>query len=354
MINRSRSKRTGLCGDGIRDRWAARRPDADRLARGRGHPGGAAARPEPARQAGSHRRSPRPTTPSEAVILDGLARLMPGIPVVSEETTGNRPVDGLGSRFVIVDPLDGTREFLAGLDEFTVNIALIENGTPVAGVVAAPARGLIWRGYVGHGAERLALAPGAAPNAARERVAIRTRARPASGARVLISRSHLDAATDAYVDRLPQPERIACGSALKFCLLAEGSADLYPRLGADIGMGHRGRPRRAGRRRRRRAQAGRQRAALWPGRVSASPASSPSATRPRRAPNRGPACAAPPASSARRPRWRCRDPWQRPPAPRRCRRDRAAAPAISQSAGCPGVAAPRATAIGSWPPKRGA
>ena len=72
--------------------------------------------------------------------------------------------------------------------------------------------------------------------------AIRTRARPASGARVLISRSHLDAATDAYVDRLPQPEKIACGSALKFCLLAEGSADLYPRLGPtsewDIAAGH--------------------------------------------------------------------------------------------------------------------
>jgi len=179
---------------------------------------------------------------SETVILAGLARLMPGIPVVSEESTGNRPFDGLGTRFAIVDPLDGTREFLADLDEYVVNIAIVENETPVAGVVAAPARGLIWRGYAGHGAERLALAPGAAPEAARERVAIRTRSRPASGARVLISRSHLDAATDAYVDRLPQPEKIACGSALKFCLLAEGSADLYPRLGPtsewDIAAGH--------------------------------------------------------------------------------------------------------------------
>lgn len=179
---------------------------------------------------------------SETVILAGLARLMPGVPVVSEETTGNRPVDGLGRRFFIVDPLDGTREFLAGLDEFTVNIALIENEMPVAGVLAAPARGLIWRGYVGHGAERLALSPGAAPDKARERVAIRTRTRPPDGARVLISRSHLDAATDAYVDRLMRPEKIACGSALKFGLLAEGSADLYPRLGPtsewDIAAGH--------------------------------------------------------------------------------------------------------------------
>jgi 3'(2'), 5'-bisphosphate nucleotidase len=179
---------------------------------------------------------------AEAVILAGLAGLMPDVPAVSEETTGNRAVEGLDRRFFLVDPLDGTREFLAGLDEFTVNIALIENGAPIAGVVAAPARGLIWLGHAGHGAERLALAPGAAPDAARDRVAIHSRARPASGARVLISRSHLDAVTDAYVDRLTRPERIACGSALKFCLVAEGSADLYPRLGPtsewDVAAGH--------------------------------------------------------------------------------------------------------------------
>src|SRR3954471_17306841 len=144
---------------------------------------------------------------SETVILAGLAGLMPGVPVVSEETTGNRPVEGLGRRFLVVDPLDGTREFLAGLDEFTVNIALVENETPVAGVLAAPARGLIWRGHVGHGAERLALSPGAAPDQARDRLAIRTRATPLDGARVLISRSHLDAATDTYIDRLTRPER---------------------------------------------------------------------------------------------------------------------------------------------------
>jgi len=179
---------------------------------------------------------------SEAVILDGLAQLLPGVTVISEEATGSRPVAPSGARLLIVDPLDGTREFLAGLDEFVINIALMENGAPVAGVVAAPARGLIWRGHVGHGAERLALQPGASPEAARERIAIRTRAQPASGARVLVSRSHLDPATDAYVDGLTRPERIACGSALKFCLLAEGSADIYPRLAPtsewDIAAGH--------------------------------------------------------------------------------------------------------------------
>src|SRR3954469_25745599 len=134
---------------------------------------------------------------AEAVILDGLKRLLPGVPVVSEEMTGNRAVERLGPRFLLVDPLDGTREFLAGLDEYTVNIALIEDGTPTVGVLGAPARGTIWRGRVGHGAERLTGAARAAPDAASLRTAVRSRACPASGARVLISRSHLDAATDA-------------------------------------------------------------------------------------------------------------------------------------------------------------
>jgi 3'(2'), 5'-bisphosphate nucleotidase len=179
---------------------------------------------------------------SEALILDGLKRLMPDVPIVSEEMTGNRAVEGLGSRFLLVDPLDGTREFLAGTDEYAVCIALIEGGSPVLGVLAAPARGLIWRGAVGQGAERLTLAPGAAPAAARERIAIHTRARPASGAGVLVSRSHLDAATAAYVERLNRPRKMSCGSAVKFGLLAEGSADLYPRFGPtsewDIAAGH--------------------------------------------------------------------------------------------------------------------
>jgi len=149
--------------------------------------------------------------------------------VVSEESPESHKVTA-GRHFLVVDPLDGTREFLAGRDEFTVNIALVEDGTPIAGVIAVPLRGLIWRGHVGRGAERLALSPGASLDAARDRVAIRTRPQPASGARVLVSRSHLDPMTTAYVDRLSEPERIGCGSALKFCLIADGSADLYPRL----------------------------------------------------------------------------------------------------------------------------
>ena len=101
---------------------------------------------------------------SEAVIVEELAKLRPGIPVVSEEATGRHTPDDIDQRFFVVDPLDGTREFLAGRDEFTVNIAFVDNCVPVAGVIIAPARGLIWRAYVGRGAERLALPPGAATN----------------------------------------------------------------------------------------------------------------------------------------------------------------------------------------------
>jgi 3'(2'), 5'-bisphosphate nucleotidase len=179
---------------------------------------------------------------SEAVILAGLARLRPEIAVISEEATGHSRPAGLGRQYFLVDPLDGTREFIAGRDEYTVNIALVDGDMPVAGVIAAPARGLIWRGRVGSGAERLALAGGAAQGAALRPEAIRTRARPAVGARVLVSRSHLDTATAGYLARLAQPEQVACGSSLKLCLIAEGSADLYPRLAPtsdwDVAAGH--------------------------------------------------------------------------------------------------------------------
>jgi 3'(2'), 5'-bisphosphate nucleotidase len=179
---------------------------------------------------------------SEAVILDGLAQLLPGVPIVSEEATGRATPERLGRLFFLVDPLDGTREFLAGRDEFVVSLALISDAAPAVGVIAAPSRGLIWRGVVGRGAERLALAPGAALEAASGRTAIHTRAIPASGPRVLLSRSHLDAKSAAFVDRLPNPQRLSCGSALKFCLIAQGEADLYPRLSPtsewDVAGGH--------------------------------------------------------------------------------------------------------------------
>jgi len=179
---------------------------------------------------------------AEALLLEGLARLVPGVPVVSEEACARGVRPRPGARFFLVDPLDGTREFLAGLDEYTVNVALVADGVPEIGIIAAPAQGLIWRGAAGRGAERLDLTSGAAPASARNVTPLRPRPRPAHGLIAAVSRSHLDPRTAAFVAALPNAEQMVCGSSLKFCRLAEGRADVYPRLAPtsewDIAAGH--------------------------------------------------------------------------------------------------------------------
>ena len=179
---------------------------------------------------------------AEAVILEGLARLLPGVCVVSEEAAGRALPDRIPSSFVLVDPLDGTRELLAGRDEFTINVALLSGGRPRVGIVAAPAAGILWRGIEGRGAERLRLSAGAPASAAHERSEIRTRPSPGSGLVAVVSRSHLEPQTQAFLARLPIADRRACGSAVKFCQIAEGAADVYPRLSAtcewDVAAGH--------------------------------------------------------------------------------------------------------------------
>jgi 3'(2'), 5'-bisphosphate nucleotidase len=171
---------------------------------------------------------------ADAVIRQGLARLLPGLAVVSEE--GPVGAEALGESFALVDPLDGTKEFVAGRGEYTVNVAIVTDGRPIAGFIAAPALGLVFRGVEGHGAERLALAGPANP------VAIRCRKNPSGSLVAAVSRSHLDAATSAFLDRLAVTDRIACGSALKFCKIAEGVVDVYPRLSPtsewDTAAGH--------------------------------------------------------------------------------------------------------------------
>jgi 3'(2'), 5'-bisphosphate nucleotidase len=174
---------------------------------------------------------------SEAVILQGLARILPEVPVVAEESASAAvPADLTGS-FVIVDPLDGTREFLAGRDEFTINLAIVTRGLPVAGIVAAPKQGRLWRGVIGHGAERLRLSDGSSGRAD----AISTRPWPDAPV-AAVSRSHLDASTEKFVSALGPITRVPCGSAIKFCHIAEGSADIYPRLATtcewDVAAGH--------------------------------------------------------------------------------------------------------------------
>jgi len=152
---------------------------------------------------------------ADTIIRAGLAERFPEIPVVSEEDAA-RPVDP-GALFFLVDPLDGTREFVAGRPDYTVNIALVEDGIPVAGVVLTSADGRLWCGAKGAGATR-----NGAP----------IRARPVQAAPVaLISRSHREAATDAWVARLPLAETVIVGSSVKFCTIAEGAADVYPRFG---------------------------------------------------------------------------------------------------------------------------
>ncbi len=176
---------------------------------------------------------------AEAVILAGLARLAPGIPVVAEESVAaGRMPDVSGGRFWLVDPLDGTREFVNRNGEFTVNIALIEGGAPVLGVVLAPAVGgpvgRLFAGAVGHGAW---------VEDGQGRRPIHCRAVPAEGLTVVASRSHGDAAAlDTFLAGRRVAKRTNAGSSLKLCLLAEGEADLYPRHGRtmewDIAAGH--------------------------------------------------------------------------------------------------------------------
>jgi 3'(2'), 5'-bisphosphate nucleotidase len=163
---------------------------------------------------------------AEALILDALSRDMPEIPVVAEEeVAAGRVPDVSGDRFILVDPLDGTREFIGGHDDFTVNIALIEKGVPVLGVVHAPALGTLYIGGAGK-AEKVKLDE--ADNiTARLPIAARTRSASPSA---LVSRSHNCDATEAYIRKTEIMERKTVGSSLKFCLVAEGVADLYPRF----------------------------------------------------------------------------------------------------------------------------
>ena len=175
---------------------------------------------------------------AHAAILRGLAEKLPGVPVVSEEAIGEWRDTRPPHEFVLVDPLDGTREFLAGRDEYTVNIALVRDGTPALGVIAAPALELVWVGAAGR-AERLRLS---ATAAIAERTVIRTRAAPTEKRVAAVSRSHYDAASAALLERFAPIETLTCGSALKFCRIAEGAADIYPRLAPtsewDVAAGH--------------------------------------------------------------------------------------------------------------------
>jgi 3'(2'), 5'-bisphosphate nucleotidase len=168
---------------------------------------------------------------AEAIIVAGLRALTPGTPVVAEEemAAGRVPVIGpieAGGPFWLVDPLDGTKEFIKKNGEFTVNIALIEAGRPTLGIVLAPASDTLWRGAQGLGADK--------SEKAGSPIAIATRTPPDDGLTACASRSHaIYSDLDIWFrnEGLTVADRIQAGSSLKFCLIAEGKADIYPRFG---------------------------------------------------------------------------------------------------------------------------
>lgn len=162
---------------------------------------------------------------SHRLLVAGLEALTPEIPVLSEESAALEPaVRRAWPRLWLVDPLDGTREFVKKNGEFCVCIALVERGAPVLGIVHAPVAGTTWSAVAGLGAWRRDVDGADEPLAARA-------AASGPALRVAASRSHLDARTAGLLDRLPRAERVPMGSALKFGLLAEGRLDVYPRFG---------------------------------------------------------------------------------------------------------------------------
>ncbi len=181
---------------------------------------------------------------AERIILDGLQAIAPDIPVVSEEQAAAGHIPAIAECFFLVDPLDGTKEFLNRNGEFTVNIALIENRVPVAGVVYAPAKERLFYGSGPGEAYEQVIAPnteGSLDSAARPHQ-IRVRKPAEDGLVIIASRTHRDQKTDEYLNLYRVKEFLAAGSSLKFCLIAAGEADLYPRHGRtmewDTAAGH--------------------------------------------------------------------------------------------------------------------
>ncbi|WP_265570291.1 3'(2'),5'-bisphosphate nucleotidase CysQ [Sphingomicrobium nitratireducens] len=172
---------------------------------------------------------------AEAVLLAALARHAPGVPVIAEEQVAAGKIPAHDDTFFLVDPLDGTKEFIRGGEDYTVNIGLIAGGVPVMGIVFSPATQRLHLGLVGEGAWLEGGGP-RRPIATRElgeeRVAV-------------ASKSHLSQDTIDYLDQAfggRSPERVSVGSSLKFCIVAEGRADIYPRLSPtcewDTAAGH--------------------------------------------------------------------------------------------------------------------
>jgi len=173
---------------------------------------------------------------AEEIILAALEKLAPGVQVVAEELAHRDGIpEHAGEEFFLVDPLDGTREFVNRRDAFTVNIALIQKGRPVLGLVYAPGRDALYYGDVSGGAFMIK-GKEAAP------APLKVRKAGPSKMAIVASLSHRNQETDEYLKNYPGADLVSIGSSLKFCLVAEGKADLYPRLGTtmewDTAAGH--------------------------------------------------------------------------------------------------------------------
>lgn len=166
---------------------------------------------------------------AETLILAALAEADPTLMVIAEEEASAGRVPEHGHRFALVDPLDGTREFVSRNGEFTVNIAIIEHGRPVMGVVYAPAKNRLFVAESHNSGWQAEAAPGADIPA--QRTPLRIRPCPEAGVTAIASKSHRTPETDLWLDKHKVNETLGAGSSLKFCLIAAGEADLYPRMG---------------------------------------------------------------------------------------------------------------------------
>lgn len=169
-------------------------------------------------------------TDAEAIILEALGKIIPEVPVISEEAASDGWIPEVGNRFFLVDPLDGTKEFIHHNDEFTVNIALIENNAPVMGIVYAPALSRMFFAPSPHHAFELHL-PCNQTIQFNKAFELKVRTPPAQGLTAAVSRSHIDPETLKFLEKFNIAERRSTGSSLKFCLIAAAEIDIYPRTG---------------------------------------------------------------------------------------------------------------------------
>jgi 3'(2'), 5'-bisphosphate nucleotidase len=203
------------------------------------------------RQAGvrvEYKRDGSPVTAAdreaEAILIEALANAAPDVPILAEEARSSGEAPTLGPRLFLVDPLDGTREFIAGSDDFTVNIGLVEAGQPVFGLVLAPALGRLFATLGSHTSVEARLAPGRSAESLAELAfhAIATSEPDAAALRIVASRSHGSPQLETFLARIRGASVRRLGSSVKFCLIACGEADVYPRFGPtsawDTAAGH--------------------------------------------------------------------------------------------------------------------